>query len=388
MAGNQLIDSVNLLLENLVHTIGIGEIFVFLRGTSDGHFYLHRVQEQPDQSQIIIRADSPLISAFHAYDSPWFFSKTPDPASERLTVAGKEPLIEKLGLTAVFPIKHEKELVGLLTIKKIRNKNLDKEDRELIQVFTVSIGNVYYTYQMLRERSELKQFESLHHITSFIIHDIKNQVATLTLLSQNARSNMANPEFQQSLLRSIQSCTANLQALIDKLSMPAGRAPAAVREENINTIAEESLESAGIRSIPSLNIKTCLAATIPIPVDRTSVLYILNNLIANAIDATKGNGTLAIETGDCANLSNETKQELGISGHMLTGRNVFLMVRDTGVGMSREFMQQKLFRPFSSTKDKGIGIGLYQCKTLVERMGGHLVCYSRQGAGTTFCCIL
>jgi signal transduction histidine kinase len=73
---------------------------------------------------------------------------------------------------------------------------------------------------------------------------------------------------------------------------------------------------------------------------------------------------------------------------MVTGRNVFLMVRDTGIGMSREFMQQKLFRPFSSTKDKGIGIGLYQCKTMIEGMGGHLVCYSKPGEGTTFCCIL
>jgi putative PEP-CTERM system histidine kinase len=388
MAGNQLSDSVNLLLENLVHTVGIGEIFVFLRGTADGHFYLHQVPVQPDQPPVVIKADSPLLSMFHANDTPCIFTDKSTPASERLTIAGCEPLIGTMGLSAVFPIKHRNELVGLLSIKKIHNKNLDKEDQELIKVFTVSIGNVYSTYQMLRERSELKQFESLHHITSFIIHDIKNQVATLTLLSQNARSNMANPEFQQSLLRSIQGCTANLQALIDKLSMPAGRVPAAVCEENINAIAEESLESAGVRSLSSLHIKTCFAATIPIPVDHTSIMYILNNLINNAIEATKGNGTLTIETGDCANLSNEAKQELSIGGHMLTGRNVFLLVRDTGVGMSREFMQQKLFRPFSSTKDKGIGIGLYQSKTLIERMGGHLVCYSKPGTGTTFCCIL
>ena len=388
MAGSQLSDSVNLLLENLVHTIGIGEISVFLRGMMDGHFYLHQVQDQADQSPVIIKADSPLVSVFHENDAPCIFSDTSVPASGRLTVASNEPLLKKMGLTAVFPIKHRNDLVGLLSIKKILNKNLDKEDRELIHVFTVSIGNVYATYQMLQERSELKQFESLHHITSFIIHDIKNQVATLTLLSRNAQSNMANPEFQQSLLRSIQSCTANLQALVDKLSMPADRTPGAVREENINNIAEESLESAGARSLSSLHIKTCLTATIAIPVDRTSLLYVLNNLINNAIEATKGSGTLGIETGDCANLSSSAKQELSIAGHMLLGKNVFLLVSDTGIGMSREFMQQKLFRPFSSTKDKGIGIGLYQCKTLIERMGGHLVCSSKPGVGTTFCCIL
>jgi putative PEP-CTERM system histidine kinase len=387
MAGSQLSDSVNQLLENLVHTVGIGEIFVFLRGMTDGHFYLHKVPGQIDQSPVVIKADSQLLSVFHSSDTPCIFTNKSVP-SAREVIAKGEPLVETMGLTAVFPIKHRNKLVGLLSIKKIINKNLDNEDQELIKVFTVSIGNVYSTYQMLQERSELKQFESLHHITSFIIHDIKNQVATLTLLSQNARNNMANPEFQQSLLRSIQSCAANLQTLIEKLSMPAGRASAAVREENINEIAEASLESAGVRSLSSLRIKTFFAATIPIPLDRTSLLYILNNLIHNAIEATKGNGTIIIETGDCRSLSTEVKQELSISEHLLAGKNVFLMVRDTGIGMSREFMQQKLFRPFSSTKDKGIGIGLYQCKTLIERMGGHLVCCSKPGEGTTFCCIL
>jgi putative PEP-CTERM system histidine kinase len=388
MAGSHLSDSVNLLLENLVHTAGIGEIFVFLRGMTDGHFYLHQVPGQMEQSLAVIKPDSPLLSVFHASDTPCIFIKEPVPAAAREGIAKGEPLVGTLGLAAVFPIKHRSELLGLLSIKKILNKTLDNEDRELIKVFAVSIGNVYSTYQMLQERSELKQFESLHHISSFIIHDVKNQVATLTLLSRNARSNMANPDFQQSLLRSIQSCAANLQALIDKLSMPAGRTPAAVREENINDIAAESLESTAAPSFSSLRIKTFFAATIPIPVDRTAIVYILNNLINNAIEATKGNGTITVETGDCANLSSVAKQELSISGHMVTGRNVFLMVRDTGIGMSREFMQQKLFRPFSSTKDKGIGIGLYQCKTMIEGMGGHLVCYSKPGEGTTFCCIL
>jgi signal transduction histidine kinase len=56
--------------------------------------------------------------------------------------------------------------------------------------------------------------------------------------------------------------------------------------------------------------------------------------------------------------------------------------------MSEEFIDQRLFKPFSTTKDKGIGIGLYQCKILVEKMGGTLLCVSRPGQGTMFCILL
>ncbi|MBN2037589.1 MAG: GAF domain-containing protein [Chitinispirillaceae bacterium] len=385
MAGSQLSDSINLLLENLTYTLGIGETFVFLRHAVSGHFCLHHDPDQADQDQTVIKADSPLVSVFHDGDSPCFF---PDNSYDRREMAKNEPLIGKMGLNAVFPIKNNNELVGLLSIKKPSNKNLDKEDQEIIKVFAVSIGNVYTAYQMLQERSELKQFESLHHITSFIIHDIKNQVATLTLLSKNARTNMANPEFQQSLLRSIQGCAANLQALVDKLSMPVNRAVSEVQKEDINNIVQSSLESTGARSLPLLRIETFFNATGTVPIDRRSLLYVLDNLIKNAIEAMNENGTLTIETGDCEHLSTATREEVGLSERQLGGKHVFVLVRDTGTGMDSEFMQQNLFHPFSSTKDKGIGIGLYQSKTLVERMGGYLLCVSRLGVGTTFCCIL
>jgi signal transduction histidine kinase len=53
--------------------------------------------------------------------------------------------------------------------------------------------------------------------------------------------------------------------------------------------------------------------------------------------------------------------------------------------MSQEFIDNGLFKPFVSTKDKGMGIGLYQCKVSVERMGGKIYCYSKPDIGTAFC---
>src|SRR5690606_7597516 len=59
-------------------------------------------------------------------------------------------------------------------------------------------------------------------------------------------------------------------------------------------------------------------------------------------------------------------------------------VEDNGVGMSPEFLAQSLFRPFQTTKKRGLGIGMFQSKMIVEAHGGRINVESRQGAGTRF----
>ncbi len=68
----------------------------------------------------------------------------------------------------------------------------------------------------------------------------------------------------------------------------------------------------------------------------------------------------------------------------MSQENIEIVVEDTGVGMSKDFIEKKLFKPFSSTKEKGMGIGLYQCKTIIEAHGGVIEVESKEGAGAAF----
>src|SRR5262249_45038264 len=102
----------------------------------------------------------------------------------------------------------------------------------------------------------------------------------------------------------------------------------------------------------------------------TRIEEVAENLILNAIEAMKESGTLKIEAGPAAN-----------------GQPSFT-VSDTGPGMSRAFIENRLFRPFSTTKQNGIGLGLYTCREVIRASGGSIDVESVQGAGTTFRVVL
>ena len=81
-------------------------------------------------------------------------------------------------------------------------------------------------------------------------------------------------------------------------------------------------------------------------------------------------GTLTIEAGQTTN-----------------GAPTF-SVSDTGRGMTRTFIETRLFRPFSTTKKNGIGLGLYTCREVIKASGGTIEVESVEGAGTTFRVVL
>ena len=62
---------------------------------------------------------------------------------------------------------------------------------------------------------------------------------------------------------------------------------------------------------------------------------------------------------------------------------VVLTVADNGCGMSEAFLKESLFRPFQSTKVKGLGIGMFQARMIVEAHGGSIQVESETGKGTT-----
>ncbi|NOR39822.1 MAG: PEP-CTERM system histidine kinase PrsK, partial [Gammaproteobacteria bacterium] len=110
----------------------------------------------------------------------------------------------------------------------------------------------------------------------------------------------------------------------------------------------------------------CQATGILIRADIDRFGAITGHLIRNAQDATPDEGQIIVRL-------------------FRRSDRAIIEVQDTGAGMDEEFIRDRLFRPFDSTKGKaGMGIGVYEARDYIHKLGGDIEVLSRVGEGTTF----
>lgn len=227
--------------------------------------------------------------------------------------------------------------------------------------------------QIARE-AETKQFQSFVRLSAMLTHDLKNAIAALSLTVSNMESHFDNKEFRADAMKSVMGATNNLRALVARLSNPVTtlsgehKRPQPVDlvpmlHQVISRIAEPAEGKHEIR----IDLPKCLLAL----VDPERMNKVVENLIINALEA------MNIEKGI-----------LSIAAGMTEGGKPFFSVSDTGAGMSPRFIEEKLFRPFATTKKRGVGLGLYTCREVVVANGGSIEIESHEGVGTTFRVVL
>jgi len=200
-------------------------------------------------------------------------------------------------------------------------------------------------------------------LSAFVAHDLKNAVSMLSMLAENAKHYMGKPEFQTDAIRILGDVSARMRRLLVGLAAPGGRADVHAQRIRLVGSIETWLRDIGTQVPARVRIETRLDPTNEVRVDPNQLKSVLHNLVLNALEAIPGEGNILIETA----------QENGFA---------VLSVMDTGRGMTEEFVRQKLFRPFQSTKERGLGIGLYQCRHIVQAFGGTLTAESQEGKGT------
>ncbi|MBD3317746.1 MAG: PEP-CTERM system histidine kinase PrsK [Chitinivibrionales bacterium] len=366
------------IIENMKYAVTVDNAYVFLRSSRDGNFVLQANTEQSALIDAAFEGDSALITALGSGDRIVDVQECESTCTQR-----ERELLGQLKIRIVFPIGLRGELLGLLALRGKAGADFDEEDRSLIRVFANSIGDVLFKNRILREQIERKQLESFSHLSSFVVHDIKNQVGTLSLIARNAQKHIDKPEFQKSLLVSLRSATHNLQNLIDKLRS-APKHELELRWATVNEVVERVIENSGLYAGDTVHLNISCEATRSVLLDIDSLFYVLKNLVTNAVEAMPRGGEVTIETRDVDGDFDRLKRVFGGGESFFSRFSASVCVTDTGMGMSPEFIENRLFHPFSTTKDKGVGIGLYQCKTLVEKMNGRILCRSIQDEGTTF----
>jgi signal transduction histidine kinase len=201
-----------------------------------------------------------------------------------------------------------------------------------------------------------------------LLHDLKSSASMLSLVMQNAADNFDNPEFQRDALSAMSNVVNRIQRLIRRFS-------AAPREmefqpnlqlADLNRIANRAIAGSGVGDVAGIKLVQEYGPELKAMLDPENLEKVILNLILNAIEAIDGEGSITVKTGR----SSDGYAQISVA--------------DTGCGMSQDFIRDRLFQPFQTTKEKGWGIGLYQCAAIVDALHGIIEVQSEQGGGSTF----
>jgi putative PEP-CTERM system histidine kinase len=206
----------------------------------------------------------------------------------------------------------------------------------------------------------LRPFQTM---SAFFVHDLKNTASTLNLMLQNLPVHFDNPDFRADALRGMAKTCEHINDLISRLSMLRYDLKIKPVETNLNDVVSHVLSDwkgfAGMTMIK--NLRPCPLVLL----DRDQITKVVTNLVLNASEAISRSGEIRVETS----------QNNGWA---------VLLVADNGCGMTPEFLSRALFRPFQTTKKKGLGIGMFQSKMIVEAHGGRIEVESEERKGTAF----
>ncbi|MFO8006032.1 ATP-binding protein, partial [Thioalkalivibrio sp.] len=210
---------------------------------------------------------------------------------------------------------------------------------------------------------EARQFETFHRLSAFIVHDLKNISAQLSLVCSNAERHRDNPEFVADAFRTVANARDRLERTQAQLRNVQPRAEAPREVIELRELLEEVIaRSQAAQPVPSLEAQ----ADAKVSGDREALKNVLLHLVRNAQEATPDSGQIR--------LTLYTEEGWAI-----------MLVADDGAGMDEDFLRQRIFRPFQTTKgNAGMGIGLYEARDQIMRMGGRIDVHSQLGAGTRF----
>jgi signal transduction histidine kinase len=226
--------------------------------------------------------------------------------------------------------------------------------------------------QIAREE-ESRQFESFVRLSAMLTHDLKNAIEGLSLTVSNMERHFDNPQFRADALKGLTSATDKLKALVARLSRPmTSLSGEHKRPTNVDLvpILQRVLATTAEPVRGKHTIVTRLPPNLYALVDAARIEEVIENLVLNALEAMDDGGTLTVE-----------------AAYTSSGAPMF-SVSDTGRGMSKAFIETRLYRPFSTTKKTGIGLGLYTCREVIHASAGSIEVNSVEGAGTTFRIVL
>jgi putative PEP-CTERM system histidine kinase len=257
------------------------------------------------------------------------------------------------------------QLLGVIVLgDRVGGLFFSMQDFDLLRCVGDQVVAGLLNAQLSQKLLQAKELEAFQTMSAFFVHDLKNTASTLNLMLQNLPIHFDNPAFRQDALRGMAATCEHINHLISRLSLFRHDSQLKLVASDLNDVVADVLSTWTALSGMSLvkNFRPCPAVLL----DAVQFRKVVTNLLINATEAVSPpNGQIRVETSH-------------VNGWAV------LAVTDNGCGMTPEFLSHALFRPFQTTKKKGLGIGMFQSKMIIEAHGGRIEVESEAQKGTTF----
>jgi putative PEP-CTERM system histidine kinase len=261
----------------------------------------------------------------------------------------------------IVPLIHHERLFGIMVIGRPRvERELSWEDIDILK----TVGRQAASYLAQQESdealAEARQFEAFNKRFTFIAHDIKNLVSQLSLVLTNAVRHRDNAAFQADVMETLRQSVDKLNRMLRQLH---GRHKMAEPTTAVDlTVLLRDIVAHRSRVTDAISLKLQMTAATVVG-DEERLKAVVDHLVQNALDAVGQDGHV----------------EVRLTG---AGKMAAVEIEDNGPGMQPEFVRDRLFRPFDTTKDSGYGIGVYESREYARSLGGMLEVLSQPGRGT------
>jgi len=201
---------------------------------------------------------------------------------------------------------------------------------------------------------------------NLLVHDLKNLAGRLAALVQNLGENYNDPLFKGTALGVLDDTVLQLRRLAGDLRTHDGRVIIKLRVD-LNKVLSDALSYSRPDLHRHVSVLESFVEVPPIWGDALLLRQAFTCALENALAAMRGRGTIAVAT------------------RVVRGRKeprILVEIADDGPGMSEEFLREKLFNPFSTTKEDGLGLGVYTIRQVALLHGGSVRIRSVEGQGT------
>ncbi len=301
-------------------------------------------------------------------ENPYFLMKAPCRAGDTLweeTIRESSRTLEEHKIELAVPMMAENRLIGFIAVgKENPGTPYGKDDIDLLSAIASQSSAALMSARFAQELAANKEIDAFNRMSAYVLHDLKNAAGNLSLILQNAPKHMENPDFQQDMLETVSETLARIDKVMGRLgSMPA-KEELNEQHLHIGTVLDRVLSRLQPR-LTQISVVRCIEHDFELTTDPELLERILENIIVNATEAVSTDGEITIAA----------KKD---------GTGSFISIRDNGTGMTEEFIRDRLFKPFQTTKKKGTGLGLWQVKNMADKLGASIDVTNYPAQGVMF----